>query len=47
MPLFILVVWAILVETFAHPLSTSVIRIRGGRVRRRRVMNPTAKAVGL
>lgn len=30
-------VWAVLVETFAHPLSTSVVRIRGDRVRRRRL----------
>jgi len=34
---FLKTVWAILVETFAHPLSTSVIRVRGGRVQRRRL----------
>lgn len=34
MLVFLKTAWAILVETLVHPLSTSVIRIRGDRVSR-------------
>lgn len=37
MPLCLRLAWAILVETLAHPLTTSVISVRDGRVWRRRV----------